>query len=1242
MSNRFNHTKYGKMRRWLRYMGLGWHDARDVFQPNPYERVRRRLPLVFGLAPGERPPRRPIRLDAASFMKGLAEACPELDGGWIHASATRRVPREERTCTRALSHALVDLHLDGVIRLDCPADSLGWSLAQAEPPRDATHLRSERFDAVEWPGPAPRRTAMQPDPRLAYPARRPSRLGEPCWTPEGAAAAISGVAQVDRNRTHFFLASHAPVRHLEDASTGRAVTEEEAFRRMAASAKAETLVLVKGGPGTGKSHLINWLKLRFESGAAAGEHRLGDVVPVLVQRRTGSLRDALEQIVAQLPTAFHGYLDPIRSAIDRITQAEARQKLAAAMHLELGVRWSEERRAKELHRDLRHLAEAFRSDGFTTWLCREGGAIDLSIKRLVDPSETHDREDVPVFEPADFLVTNPMLAARDRNTLNVYNLIAALLDEPDFAVRAAEVCTGVLRSALGEVTGLGGTRLAEVFARIRADLRAQGRRLAVFIEDVSTLSVLDAEVVNALEPQNNSMLCPLMSVVGLTESAFARLPENQVQRASLVLSLGNAHTTTWRDDADEVDRFVARYLNAARLAEPAVEAVAAGRRRPGADVKLSACERCPVREECHGTFGAVSLGEGDEDGPGPVPVGLFPFSSAAPYRLLSNLDDRGRVRVERTPRGLLDFVVYPVLAMAEAADARTAAYPGVPLRIQEPAYWTGFRETYAGGWRHEDLARLKFLAEAWVDADDAAAAAASLQPFLAPLGLPPFTSRVATPRHKPAAQPPERGPTPEPPTGRPVVVLDPRIPPLSKKLSEWVVGRETLQAPRDVQSLLLDLVRKALPFEDRRELPDAARAAVIKERIGIIRLEDAATRSATETFFLDFPRTEETRELVLALAYHAYQGKGSWDFKPDAERHKRTVARWLRRNQDRLMAAVDPTGLDIAAPVSAALDFLAVSSLIERGSELPSDTPAAVETLLRAGGEGPPRAALSEDLGRLYRDLPHRRGGCASSCWRNSTCRKAAVAATSSTLSRSWSDSRACAPGRRSWRCRPRTTTVTGSRANLGLAELDAWAGLAGAVASERSAIEDCLGDIGRGLAREGYLTEVSPEGEGERLGDVYAQFMRDLGTLTQTQKETRHEMPHPEFARLFREDPGSGAAPARKATLAAAVRAAETTVADGGDRAVLAFDPAPLAEARRALQVALDYVAAVRRDVGAKLERIGVEGDYDAVVERLKVGLDALLAATSPPSDHAGVEAPDDESGEDEDDGDEGDVEAA
>ena len=150
--NRFNATKYTGVRRWLRYMGLGWHDGQDSFQPNPYERLQRRLPAIFGAEPGERRPK-PRRVDAAAFMARLGQECPELDGGWIFLRATGGQGREDRRCTPALAHALVDLHLDGVIRLDCPADTPGWSLGGAQPPRDGDRLRSDRFHAVEWPGP---------------------------------------------------------------------------------------------------------------------------------------------------------------------------------------------------------------------------------------------------------------------------------------------------------------------------------------------------------------------------------------------------------------------------------------------------------------------------------------------------------------------------------------------------------------------------------------------------------------------------------------------------------------------------------------------------------------------------------------------------------------------------------------------------------------------------------------------------------------------------------------------------------------------------------------------------------------------------------------------------------------------------------------------------------------------------------------------------------------------------------
>jgi hypothetical protein len=136
--NRFNSTKYNGFRRWMRYMGLGWHDSADVFQPNPYERLRRKLTAIF-LEESE--------IRAEEFMRRLALACPELDGGRTFLEVNRHHRPEQRECTGALAAALVELHLDGVLELDCPVDSSGWSLRRAVPPIVGS-IRSERFDRV--------------------------------------------------------------------------------------------------------------------------------------------------------------------------------------------------------------------------------------------------------------------------------------------------------------------------------------------------------------------------------------------------------------------------------------------------------------------------------------------------------------------------------------------------------------------------------------------------------------------------------------------------------------------------------------------------------------------------------------------------------------------------------------------------------------------------------------------------------------------------------------------------------------------------------------------------------------------------------------------------------------------------------------------------------------------------------------------------------------------------------------
>jgi hypothetical protein len=142
--NPFNDTKLRGLHRWYDYVGLGWYDPTDelpirCFQANPYDRIKRTLPAIFD---------HKRKLDADDFMTQLAIACPELDGGALFLQANREWDATQKQCTLGLSHALVELHLDGVLRIACPADSTGWDLGEAEPPRNENFL-SDRFASIQ-------------------------------------------------------------------------------------------------------------------------------------------------------------------------------------------------------------------------------------------------------------------------------------------------------------------------------------------------------------------------------------------------------------------------------------------------------------------------------------------------------------------------------------------------------------------------------------------------------------------------------------------------------------------------------------------------------------------------------------------------------------------------------------------------------------------------------------------------------------------------------------------------------------------------------------------------------------------------------------------------------------------------------------------------------------------------------------------------------------------------------------
>lgn len=139
--NPFNKTKYTGLNRWYSYCGHGWEDSSGTFQPNPYGRVKRSLASIFD---------QQIKLSADEFMLLLAVHCPELDGGSIFLSTSPQYDPRAKQLTQGLSHALVDLHLDHIIKLNCPVDSRGWSIEAARPPTDGSLMNSSRIENVEY------------------------------------------------------------------------------------------------------------------------------------------------------------------------------------------------------------------------------------------------------------------------------------------------------------------------------------------------------------------------------------------------------------------------------------------------------------------------------------------------------------------------------------------------------------------------------------------------------------------------------------------------------------------------------------------------------------------------------------------------------------------------------------------------------------------------------------------------------------------------------------------------------------------------------------------------------------------------------------------------------------------------------------------------------------------------------------------------------------------------------------
>lgn len=479
-----------------------------------------------------------------------------------------------------------------------------------------------------------------------------------------------------------FLATHAAfhsIRYIKSISQMPDTSEEAFLNELLNLSKNDQHVfaVIQGIPGTGKSHLIRWIKEKYF------QKRTNEKV-LLIERANSSLLGTIRQIIESgiFDTGLmQNELDRLKGAASELSNRGLSDSiinnLQVAIH-EVDLP-AEKAPPKKISRNI----EQFLLDpNVRSWLKREKGPIERIVKYLsTGRTQGVDENELPGFEDGDFIVSVDLL---NQLTLQGSNNFARTLarelndvDNSDLRKNLADYLNRLLNFAIGHTTALSAEELKQMFNRLRRNLRQQNLGLVLFIEDITSFTGIDSGLIDVLATQHtgegNRDFCRIISVVGITDSYYEeRFPDNLRDRITHRLTLNKeVNTSVYESDLlqskDAVADLVARYLNVIRTDQDKIEDWS---ENSGEIIDLpNHCYECVHRLQCHGAFGYVKLD--DNVNSEKLNVGLYPFNKNALWEMFRGIS---AIKAARTPRSLLRSVIQYVL-QSHTSKIRDGKFP---------------------------------------------------------------------------------------------------------------------------------------------------------------------------------------------------------------------------------------------------------------------------------------------------------------------------------------------------------------------------------------------------------------------------------------------------------------------------------------------------------------------------------------------------------------------------------------
>lgn len=444
-----------------------------------------------------------------------------------------------------------------------------------------------------------------------------------------------------------FLATHVEIKKLvllnkfEFVPTSQKYTsEEDIYKRFIINpTNRHQFIVVYGQSGTGKSHLIRWFEARYKA------DRPDDEVVLFIRRSDNTLKGTIRQLLEKPEVQDIGN----KEIIKRLANASAavpEDKLKDMIYHNFIIEINNDNGEHEIQLNnikRKRLVAFMNNETIHDYMMESGGPIERIYSKVAENSFA-DLDTIAQFKPEDFIVSVDLYddmqqAGADPKADKMARALMAN-DAMEAAKKFSDYLNQFVEVVIQRCAGIEPGDFEQVFMDIRKELYRLGKKLTLFIEDVTSFTGVDNALLNALmEEHNDRDICRLSSVVGGTNAYINDcFRQNHRDRVTQYVYIPD-------DVFDEngIYEFVGRYINAMSLPTDVISSWVDAKALPG---------EYPVHEIVEGKkWEYIEIPYGKK-------LCLYPFSKNSIRYLYKNELTRGH----QTPRYIIRDIIEPVVS----------------------------------------------------------------------------------------------------------------------------------------------------------------------------------------------------------------------------------------------------------------------------------------------------------------------------------------------------------------------------------------------------------------------------------------------------------------------------------------------------------------------------------------------------------------------------------------------------